>query len=80
MTIPADEPGVRRGLNFSGDQWRRAMSVPGSSVGPRRNDDQAHNKRRFREEGNDASPFVSKSIPEEVFAELLAGAQKMGME
>ena len=56
------------------------MSVPCSSVGPRRNDDQAHNKRRFREEGNDASLFVSKSIPEEVFAELLAGAQKMGME
>lgn len=82
MTIPADDSGVRRGLNFSGDQRRRALSAASSSAGPRKKEDQAYSKRRTRDEvrgTSDAPVGDHTGIAAEISEELVAGVEKMGM-
>jgi hypothetical protein len=83
MTIPSDDLGARRGLNFSGDQRRRAMSAASSSAGQRNRDDQVHKRRRYREEereAGDATFGAHMGIPIEISEELVAGVKKMGMD
>ena len=65
-TIPADDQGARRGLNFSGDQRHRAMSAASSSAGQKQRSNQYKNKRRLGEDGQVAGgaiPGGHKGIP-----------------
>jgi len=83
MTIPADDQGARRGLNFSGDQRHRAMSAASSSAGQKQRSNQYKNKRRLGEDGQVAGgtiPGGHKGIPVAISEELVAGVKRMGMD
>ena len=82
ITIPADDLGAKRGMNFSGDQQQRAMSAASSSAGQKRKSTQNQNIRRFREEEHAASVTFGAhiGIPVEVSEELVAGVKWMGMD
>lgn len=49
MIIPATEPSVRRGLNFSGDQRRKVLSEANSSIASPRRVSKGPNNGRVRE-------------------------------
>ena len=79
MTIPAEDSGARRALNFSGDQQRRLLAEAYSS-NSRRGEGVNSNRRRYREGESPASNPEEEKHESEIPVELVDGVKNMAVD
>ena len=79
MTIPAEDAGARRALNFSGDQQRRMMAAAFSS-NSRRGEGSTSNRRMFVEEEDLVLSPEKGKVDSVVPEEIVDGVKNMAVD